>query len=536
MPSQGSGRSRGKGRARGTCKPWRKGKIKEDNECPSGVIEPSGWKPPMSDTEDLGSMRRARDGVEYTGAQFIEFYGDSRGLREWQEAGKKAFPCATTSLVKRSGVGESDAKKVSEPAVEDKASLSNPLQESPSPPLPQANTEEKKLEEIPVNPSGVGEPVVKETSEPAVEEKASLGNPLEVSSTPSLPQASTEDKKLEETPVKRSGVGEPVVKEVSEYVVEENASLSNPPEVPPGLALAQVIFSQEELRVFRGPPVGGKAANRKQRELRSKLLAENTCEEDLTNSTFDWRAMLKSLPTGPAIVGSGITKCTFRLLQNVRDHNYIKIDSGERHVFELSRTDGTVIRLHFHKNGRCDPHAPERGDRPSGTGAAEPSDVAGASTWLAELKPPATREDIVTWRSPHERALPLGRNEAAMALDTLLQAKAPDGVPIVINITDEVAFPWRKFLRNLVRNLEIIGQGVCSVYVVGVTEPPFRIETRSGATEPIAALLICRVDSSYVFLRPESRYTREERGDNWEHLDLARHAVYIGQSWMRLRR
>ena len=29
-------------------------------------------------------------------------------------------------------------------------------------------------------------------------------------------------------------------------------------------------------------------------------------------------------------------------------------DDGRRHVFEVHRTDGSAVRLHYHKSGKCD--------------------------------------------------------------------------------------------------------------------------------------------------------------------------------------
>ena len=100
-----------------------------------------------------------------------------------------------------------------------------------------------------------------------------------------------------------------------------------------------------------GPPrIGGKAACQKQRELRARLLATaDVREADLIVSDFDWKAVLKSLPTGADVIGTGVCKFVFCLLRDVRDHNYIKVESGERHVFEVTRTDGSAVHLHFHK-------------------------------------------------------------------------------------------------------------------------------------------------------------------------------------------
>jgi hypothetical protein len=54
------------------------------------------------------------------------------------------------------------------------------------------------------------------------------------------------------------------------------------------------------------------------------------------------------------LVGTGVANFSFRLLQNVMDHNYVKSDSGERHIFEIECVDCERWQLHVHKNGRMD--------------------------------------------------------------------------------------------------------------------------------------------------------------------------------------
>ena len=59
---------------------------------------------------------------------------------------------------------------------------------------------------------------------------------------------------------------------------------------------------------------------------------------------------MKSLNTTVAqeLVEPGVTAFRFRLLEHVRDHNYMRAgDTGERHVFELERSDGSLFHLHF---------------------------------------------------------------------------------------------------------------------------------------------------------------------------------------------
>ena len=58
---------------------------------------------------------------------------------------------------------------------------------------------------------------------------------------------------------------------------------------------------------------------------------------------------------------AGVISCAFRLLPSVRDHNYFGVelqtggsDPGYQHVFEVTRADRCMYRLHFHGNGKVD--------------------------------------------------------------------------------------------------------------------------------------------------------------------------------------
>ena len=103
--------------------------------------------------------------------------------------------------------------------------------------------------------------------------------------------------------------------------------------------------------------IGGKTACQMQRQLRKELFASNTWERDLTHGEWEWKRVLKALsqPVQQLIVGPGITKFPFRLLQHEMDPNYRKQDSGQRHVFQVERVDGSMVQLHFHKKGSMDP-------------------------------------------------------------------------------------------------------------------------------------------------------------------------------------
>ena len=79
-------------------------------------------------------------------------------------------------------------------------------------------------------------------------------------------------------------------------------------------------------------------------------------EADLTASDFDWKAVLRSLPTAPTLFVLAFASY-FPLARDVRDPHYIKVDRGERHVFEVTRTDGSAVHLHLKKRRNCDKSA-----------------------------------------------------------------------------------------------------------------------------------------------------------------------------------
>ena len=266
---------------------------------------------------------------------------------------------------------------------------------------------------------------------------------------------------------------------------------------------------------------GGKVACQKQRELRTHLLAtDDEREADLTSSDFNWRAVLKSLPTGADIVGAGVCKFTFRLLSDVRDPNYIKKDSGERHVFEVTRADGSSVQLHFHKNGKCD--KPEMFRKiPIEIGAAEP-DRAKAKF---EFATPVSFNDIVHSEASGDN-LPLGRNEATMALEALLQVTRQGTQIDAVNVTDGIAFPWKRLLCNTMENKEIVAGGISAVYVV---------PTSNYFDGP--QLFFCHPNLSYtcVFLQQKTHVVHSRGRAGWQDLPVLQNAMYFDKSWMFLR-
>ena len=84
-------------------------------------------------------------------------------------------------------------------------------------------------------------------------------------------------------------------------------------------------------------------------------------------------------------------------------------------------------------------------------------------------RPAQSSEEGFTWHLQNileataQYSEPVGRNEVSMALATILQSYSPQQFPFAVDITDTVAFPWHRWLRNVVENRELIGCGIVKV-------------------------------------------------------------------------
>ena len=218
---------------------------------------------------------------------------------------------------------------------------------------------------------------------------------------------------------------------------------------------------------------GGKAARIEQRRLRSFCFEQNIWEFGASCDTYDWRQLLKSLPEVQAqiMIGPGVVSFTFRLLQNVMDHNYFKFDTGQTHVFESVCSNGDRKQLHFHKNGSMDTPTLL-------TNTAAPCPVLHTQSSAGqpiELSP-AWTFDMVK-QNARDVGPPLGRIEVNVALDTLFvhYAAAAKTWPRAVDITDPISFPWPRWLLNVTKNLDIVKSGIVKVYIKRDQPAPFRI-------------------------------------------------------------
>ena len=388
--------------------------------------------------------RRANDGEWYTHAQFKSHYGE-RAYWHWVSAEKQTAPDASDASHFADGCGPplprvpppSSITPLAGSGASDGAHLAGddrPLQALPPCPV-------LTLDETPPAPTATN--------------YASGGAHLVGDCGPPLPRVPPPSST---TPPAGSGASD------GAHLASDDGPLQALPPRP--------VLTLEQLR-NRAPVqgMGGKAACEKQRELRAMCLSTGSFHIDLTNDAWNWRDVLRSMPAAmqAAVVGPGVTQFSFRLLKNELDHNYARIDSGERHVFEITRGDGSTCHLHYHKNGNMDPPRypgpPEASlDTASNRSVTQP---AGISLGGGADPTVYSAIHILTPNSHIEQ--PVGKNEAHVACHRLL-ALAPQAKGI--DVTDSVGFPWQRFLRTQQGGRDIIGPGVSQVCVVPRAKGP----------------------------------------------------------------
>ena len=294
------------------------------------------------------------------------------------------------------------------------------------------------------------------------------------------------------------------------------------------LTTTPVVCSSDDLEATNPRQgFGGKQACVIQRELRQQCFDQGVWEIDLTQTDVDWRSLLRAQPLSMRrrLLGPGIIKFSFRLLQHVRDSNYAQRDSGERHVFEITRVDGSTAQLHFHKNGKMDDpvlHQPSHL-------VPEERDVASSS---GDVRAAAGNEVLFSQADlrhmiPH--AL-IGRAEAVLALNEILGSMRWRNAA---DISDTVAFDWRRWLVNLSQGRDLVGAGVVRVFACRweKTDPPL--------------IAVCRIDGTYATLNPhrqtyrtnEGRHSRivQEADHAWQTVQMFQTAPRVNQTWMQLR-
>ena len=267
---------------------------------------------------------------------------------------------------------------------------------------------------------------------------------------------------------------------------------------------------------------GGKAACVEQKRLREHCFANNLWEYDLTDtSTYQWPQLLKGMSEaqGMELVGSGVVKFCFRLLQNVRDHNYRKNDSGQRHVFEIVCTDGRRWQLHYHKNGRMD----------------KPILIPTTLALHSHNTNNASGEEGHTWHCQdilHNAFidnLPVGRNETSTAMAIILRSHSPQEFPFAVDITATSAFPWQRWLRNVspLQSSEIVGIGIVKVFAFCFTAIPDTQQSQK------AQIVFCHPDDTYTLAKPGNKLEYQQLA-GWRDCPPFKKAPVHTTSWMEI--
>ena len=119
-------------------------------------------------------------------------------------------------------------------------------------------------------------------------------------------------------------------------------------------------------------------------------------------------------------------RVTFRIIEGERDSNYTNFDGHGRHVFEFVRADGSVYRVHYHKDGKTDPPTYVGPDQVVLPGlqystiqhGGAPQPAGGAAQGPATVVSlPVTYDDL---RNVAQLRAPIGRPEGSTALQTVL--------------------------------------------------------------------------------------------------------------------
>jgi hypothetical protein len=276
------------------------------------------------------------------------------------------------------------------------------------------------------------------------------------------------------------------------------------------LALLSVCTLQQvqEMQPMKG--IGGKTAWAKQKELRQVCLQKEVFKIDVTETWPEWRAVLRALQPNrqQLIIGPGIAQVNFRLLEGVRDPNYAKLDSGERHVFEILRVDTSSVHLHYHKNGSFD----------------EPTVHAnsGASQSTVPSVAPSGSQPVI------------GRREAVLALTVLLD-NCWNNEAGAVDITDGHGFDWKRFVANT-EHLEIAAMKLEKVFAL---RTHYWDDMEDFGSPKLA---FCTTGPTWKILDPTQASYKNTRlpglrcmAADWRLEPLFLQAQTQGRNWMRMR-
>jgi hypothetical protein len=141
----------------------------------------------------------------------------------------------------------------------------------------------------------------------------------------------------------------------------------------------------------------------------------------------------------------------------------------------------------------------------------------------AYFDPPWTFDDIL--QQTPKGGTRIGRNETHAALVTLFKAYFPTAGnthPGALDITDMQAFPWNRWLVNVLMNREVVKGGIVKVFAV------------RDAPDAKPMLAFCHPDDTYTTITT-SKHPQIESQSPWRAAPMFTHAVVAQRSWMEAR-
>jgi len=304
--------------------------------------------------------------------------------------------------------------------------------------------------------------------------------------------------------------------------------------------LPQVVLTGVQLEAMRRVSGrAGKYACSQQRDLRAQLLLTGEYEHDLTYGDWPWWDVIRSLPQDlrTLLVGPGVTMFTFKLVVGEMDHNYVgkPNDSGERHVFHIRRADNVAYHLHFHKNGSLDDPVKSQHTVTLPTtlpiGCVIRQDDFTIDDYNGALQPVGFDEGFIT--GPN-----IGRREAALACTILLDACGGQGRAASVDVTDEFAFPWRRWLlhqTNTYLYAVFRPQNIVRVFIYRGLFDFDEFHRLIRDDDDIPKIACCLADGTFVRYYPRSRTKKAEILDNWPAVRLFHRPHHVTLPWNRMR-
>ena len=303
--------------------------------------------------------------------------------------------------------------------------------------------------------------------------------------------------------------------------------------------LPQVVLTGVQLEAMRRVSGrAGKYACSQQRDLRAQLLLTGEYEHDLTYGDWPWWDVIRSLPQDlrTLLVGPGVTMFTFKLVVGEMDHNYVgkPNDSGERHVFHIRRADNVAHHLHFHKNGSLDDPVKSQHTVTLPTtlpiGCVIRQDDFTIDNYNGALQPVGFDEGFITGPI-------IGRREAALACTILLDACGGQGRAASVDVTDEFAFPWRRWLlhqTNTYLYAVFRPQNIVRVFIYRGLFDFDEFHRLIRDDDDIPKIACCLADGTFVRYYPRSRTKKAEILDNWPAVRLFHRPHHVTLPWNRM--